>query len=306
MTGRLKLFIALILISLILFPLLLPKYPVIVLTELFILGIYAMSLDILMGYTGLVSFGHAAFIGVGGYVTGLLITKFSFPMMISILVGTLGSAVIALPIGAISVRSKGLYFAMLTMAFSQFLWALAYKWRDLTGGDDGMVGIVRQSLTGLVDFNSPTVFYYFILVSIFLLYLFCLWLIKSPFGKVLQGIRENEEKVESLGYNSSLYKIVAFIIAGAIAGYAGGLYSTFMGYVSPKVLFWLFSGHCVLMVIIGGRGTLVGPIIGAAVFVFLQDIVSTYTENWMLVVGAIFAVFVVLVPEGIMGFFRRR
>lgn len=298
-------FIAILLILLLIYPTLFSKYSIIILTELLILGMFSMSLDILMGYTGLVSFGHAAYLGVGAYITGFLITKFSSPMIIAILLGSIASGVTAWPIGFISVRSKGLYFAMLTLAFGQFLYTIAYKWKDLTGGDDGMVGIVRYPLFGFLNLDSATNFYYLTLFSLLFLYFICFFLMRSPFGKVLLGIRENEEKVESLGYNTSAYKIMAFVIAGTVAGFAGGLYSTFMGYVSPKIMFWVMSGHVVMMVVIGGIGTLLGPIIGAAIFVLTQHIASTYTENWMLVMGIIFCIFVVFVPRGILGIFKR-
>ena len=219
--------------------------------------------------------------------------------------GGVGSAIIAYPIGYVSVRSKGLYFAMLTLAFAQLLYTLAYKLRNITGGDDGMIGIHRGTLFGFVDLNSPIAFYYLVLFCLGFLLFLCSFVVKSPFGKVLVGIRENENRVESLGYNVDRYKILAFVLAAAVAGCAGGLYSCFMGYVGPTIMYWLMSGQAIMMVIMGGIGSLIGPIIGAGVFTLIQEILSSYIENWMLVVGIIFAVFVILVPRGIVGVFRK-
>ena len=292
-------------VALIIFPLLFGGFSTIMLTELFILAIFSMSLDIILGFTGLVSFGHAAFLGVGAYITGYLMTTTGCSMLLAILLGALGSGIIAIPIGYLSVRSKGLYFAMLTLAFAQLLYTLAFKLRNITGGDDGMIGIQRGTLFELINFNSSVSFYYLVLFSLTLLLFLCSLIVKSPFGKVLLGIRENEQRVESLGYNTDRYKVLAFVLAAVVAGYAGGLYCSFMGYVGPTIMYWVMSGNAIMMVIMGGIGTLIGPIIGAGVFTLLQDVFSAYTENWMLVVGVIFAVFVIFIPRGIVGVFRK-
>jgi branched-chain amino acid transport system permease protein len=284
-------------------PLFLSKHNESVVTELLIFALFAMSLDIIMGYTGLISFGHAAYFGIGGYVSAYLLLQHHLPLPLAVVAGGVVSALFAWPIGYFSTRATGIYFAMLTLAFAQMLYAIAFKWRSVTGGSDGMVGVPHGQLWfGRLDLSSHAAYYYVVCAILVLSFLICYGVVRSPFGKVLQAIRENERKVEALGLDPKKFKVLAFVIAGFFAGVAGALYSPYEGFASPEVMFWLMSGTILMMVIIGGVGTLVGPMVGAVVFIMVEEILSSYTENWMIFVGIIFVLMVLFIPNGIVGF----
>lgn len=285
-------------------PFALSSYHITILTELLIFGLFAMSLDIIMGYTGMISFGHAAFFGTGAYVTAFILLNFNLPLLLTIFAGAMASSIIALPIGYLCTRATGVYFAMLTLAFAQMIYTIAFKWYSVTGGSDGMAGIPRTNLWfGIVDLNSPVAFYYFVFITVTLSFFICRKMIESPFGKTLQAIRENERKVESLGINTKKFRVLSFLIAAFFGGLAGSLFSPFAGFASPEILFWLYSGTCLIMLVIGGVGTLLGPIIGAMIFITLEEIISSYTENWMVFTGIVFVFIVLFFPGGVVGFF---
>lgn len=283
-------------------PVFLPAYAVNLLTSVLIFGLLAMSLDLLLGYTGLVSLGHAAFFGVAGYTAGILAVRNGISFWLAAPIGVIAAGAVAMVFGLIALRTSGAYFLMVTMALGQMLYAAAWRWRSLTGGDDGLPGIPRPDLGWGLSFWDNTYFYYFVLafftISAYLLFR----LVKSPFGSVLVGIRENETRMQSLGYNTWLYKYLAYVVAGVFAGVAGVLYAYYNGFVSPGHLSWTLSGAVMLMVIIGGAGTLWGPAVGAAVVVLLEDLVSSYTERWPMVMGAIFIVCVLYARQGIAGY----
>jgi branched-chain amino acid transport system permease protein len=285
------------------FPLAAGNYPVKLLQEILIWAIFAMSLDLLMGYAGMVSFGHSAFFGIGGYVAALALAK--SPGLVSALVlPALAAGLAALVIGFFSIRVSGVYFIMLTLAFSQMFYAYAFQVSWL-GAEDGLVGIPRPGVPG-VDLGGIRSFHGYLL-TLFVLVVVALWrVVRSPFGHVLRGIHENEARMEAVGYAVNRYKLVAFVIAGVFAGLAGSLYAQFNGSITPDAFFWTTSGEALLMVIIGGTGTLGGPILGAAAFILLQSLVSTYTERWMLILGATFILFVLFAPGGIVGALRGR
>jgi branched-chain amino acid transport system permease protein len=285
------------------FPLAAGNYPVKLLQEILIWGIFAMSLDLLMGYAGMVSFGHSAFFGIGGYVAALALAK--SPGLVSALVWpALAAGLAALVIGFFSIRVSGVYFIMLTLAFSQMFYAYAFQVSWL-GAEDGLVGIPRPAVPG-VDLTGIRSFHGYLL-TLFVLVAVALWrVVRSPFGHVLRGIHENEERMESVGYAVDRYKLVAFVIAGVFAGLAGSLYAQFNGSITPDAFFWTTSGEALLMVIIGGTGTLGGSVLGAAAFILLQSLVSTYTERWMLILGVTFIFFVLFAPGGIVGALRGR
>jgi branched-chain amino acid transport system permease protein len=256
-----------------------------------------------MGYAGMVSFGHAAFFGIGGYVAALALAK--SPGLISALVlPAVAAGLAALVIGFFSIRVSGVYFIMLTLAFSQMFYAYAFQVSWL-GAEDGLVGIPRPVVPG-VNVSSLRGFHGYLLVVVTLSAL-ALWrIVRSSFGHVLRGIHENEARMEAVGYAVDRYKLLAFVIAGVFAGLAGSLYAQFNGSIGPDAFFWKTSGEALLMVIIGGTGTLGGPVLGAAAFILLQSLVSTYTERWMLILGATFILFVLFAPGGIVGVLRGR
>ncbi len=302
MTARL-LGVAAVVVALALFPLGAGAYPVKLLQEILIWGVFAMSLDLLMGYAGMVSFGHSAFFGVGGYVAALALAK--SPGLVSALVlPPLAAGLAALVIGFFSIRVSGVYFIMLTLAFSQMFHAYTFQVSWL-GAEDGLVGIPRPAVAGW-DLTSLRGFHGYLLALVALV-TFALWrVVRSPFGRVLRGIHENEARMEALGYAVDRYKLLAFVIAGVAAGLAGSLYTQFTGSITPDAFFWKTSGEALLMVIIGGIGTLGGAVLGAAAFILLQSLVSTYTERWMLILGLTFVLFVLFAPGGVVGVLRGR
>jgi branched-chain amino acid transport system permease protein len=294
---------ALVVVALALFPLSAGNYPVKLLQEILIWGIFAMSLDLLMGYAGMVSFGHSAFFGIGGYVAALALTK-SPGLMSALVVPALAAGLAALVIGFFSIRVSGVYFIMLTLAFSQMFHAYTFQVSWL-GAEDGLVGIPRPVVPGW-DVTSLRGFHGY-LVTLVTLSALVLWrIVRSPFGHVLRGIHENEARMEAVGYAVDRYKLVAFVVAGVFAGLAGSLYVQFNGSITPDAFFWKTSGEALLMVIIGGTGTLGGAVLGAAAFILLQSLVSTYTERWMFILGATFILFVLFAPGGIVGVLRGR
>ncbi len=292
-----------LLVALAAFPLVAGPYPVKLLEEILIWGVFAMSLDLLMGYAGMVSFGHSAFFGLGAYAAALGLLRHPGALT-GLLVPALVVAAAALVIGFLSIRVSGVYFIMLTLAFSQMFFAVAFQVAWL-GSSDGLAGIPRPVVAGW-DLGRPTTFHLY-LVGFFAVASLTLWrIVRSPFGRVLQGIHANESRMEALGYAVSRYKLVAFVVAGIVAGVAGAVYTQYNGYVAPETFFWTTSGEVLLMVIIGGTGTLGGAVLGAAAFILLESLVSTYTERWMSILGLTFILFVLLAPGGIIGVLRGR
>ena len=293
---------AAVLVALLLAPLGLPLFAMTLLTELVILGLFAMSLDLMVGYTRLVSFGHAAAYGLGAYASGYLLLNSSLPLPFAVILAALMTGVVAIGVGWVCTLATGVSFSMLTLAFAQLLYAIAFKWTSVTGGTDGLAGIPRRAgPMGLTFLTTKTGFYYFALACLFGSYLLCRELVRSPFGAVLRGIRENEPKTLSLGYDTRLYKIAVVAISYTLGGLAGALYAPFAGFANTELLFWLLSGQVLIMVIVGGSGTLIGPILGAAFFMTLEHKLSSYTEAWALFFGLIFIGFVLFAPEGIFG-----
>lgn len=283
----------------------LPVFAMTLLTELVILGLFAMSLDLMVGYTRLVSFGHAAAYGFGAYVAGNLLLKTGLSLPAAVFLAGLLTGIVAIGVGWVCTLATGVSFSMLTLAFAQLLYAIAFKWTSVTGGSDGLAGIPRNTgPLGLTQLATKTGFYYFALACLVGALLLCRALVRSPFGAVLRGIRENEAKTLALGYNTRLYKIAVVAIAYALGGLAGALYAPFAGFANTELLFWLLSGQVLIMVIVGGSGTLIGPILGAAFFMLLEHQLSSYTEAWALFFGLIFIAFVLFAPEGIWGLAR--
>jgi len=295
--------VAALVVAVAVFPAVAAKYPVKLLQEILIWGIFAMSLDLLMGYAGMVSLGHSAFFGIGGYVAALALLK-SPGALSGLLLPAAAAGLAALVIGFFSIRVSGVYFIMLTLAFSQMFYAVAFQAAWL-GAEDGIVGVPRLRAIGL-DTAQPLSFHLY-LVAVVAVAAFALFrIVRSPFGRVLRGIHENEPRMEAVGYAVDRYKLLAFVIAGTVAGVAGALYTQFVGSITPDAFLWTTSGEALLMVIIGGTGTLAGSMLGAAAFILLQSLVSSYTERWMLILGVTFILFVLFAPGGIVGVLRGR
>ena len=288
-------------------PLVVPQHSLTILVEALILGLFAMSLDLLVGYCRLYSFGHAAAYGLGAYSYALILTYVPLPLPAAILLAVAVTILIAIPIAWICTRSTGVSFAMLTLAFAQLGYAMLFRFRDVTGGSDGLVGIPRHPGPFGVDwFQGKLGYYYLVLVCLFGSYLLCRAIVRSPFGAVLAGIRENEAKTIALGYNTRAYKITTVVLAYGFGGLAGALYAAFAGFASPELFFWLTSGRVLIMVIVGGAGTLIGPILGGVSFVFLEHQLSQVTDLWPLIFGTIFMAFVMFAPQGIWGILTSR
>ena len=299
--------LAVLLIALLAFPAVFGRYPVKLLQEILIWGIYAMSLDLLMGYAGMVSFGHSAFFGVGGYVAALALTGqggAASGLLGGLLLPAAAGALAALVIGFFSIRVSGVYFIMLTLAFSQMFYAYAFQTAWL-GAEDGITGVPRPTLLGVAT-GEGWAFHLYVVAIVALAALFLRRVVRSPFGHVLAGIHENEGRMAAVGYPVRRHKLLAFVLAGTLAGVAGSLYAQFSGSIGPDAFFWTTSGEALLMVIIGGTGTLGGAVLGAAAFILLQSLLSTYTERWMLVLGVTFVLFVLFAPGGIVGALRGR
>jgi branched-chain amino acid transport system permease protein len=296
------LFLAILLAALCVMPWLLARYQLSILIDLLIFGLFAMSLDLIMGYVGMISFGHAAYFGLGAYTSALILINFEPPLPIAVLAGATVAGSVAVLVGWFSTRATGIYFAMLTLAFAQLFYTIAFKWRDLTGGSDGIAGVPKVSLFwGLPKITSSTSFYFIVLACITVSWVICRAIIRSPFGRAIQGIHENEGRFVSLGRDARPFKIIIFVIAAFFAGLAGALHATFRGFASPEAMYWVASGQVIMMVVIGGIGTLIGPIIGAMVFILIEEVLSSYTEHWMLFTGIIFVFMVLLFPKGIAG-----
>jgi branched-chain amino acid transport system permease protein len=267
-------------------------------SQMLVFAIFAMGYDIAFGYTGLLSFGHAAFFGLGAYSTGLSLIHLSIPAPLAILIGVIISSMIAFPIGYLSIRRRGIYFAMVTLAFAQMLYFIAFKWRSLTGGDDGLHGVPRPPI-GPINLSSEVALYYFILFFFILSVILGIRIINSPFGKTLECLRENEQRAKSIGYNPTRFKLISFVMSAFFAGLAGGLYALLQNFVPLFSLSLDTSGDIVLMTLIGGMGTLYGPIMGAMALIFLKDLLSTYTNIWPLFLGLLFVVSVMTFRKGV-------
>ncbi len=287
-------------------PAYLSSYYVGLLTKSLILGLFAMSLNILLGYTGLGSFGHALYFGVGAYTAALLSLKLIGNFWIDTAAALAAAALVALAFGPLTLRARGSYFAMITLALAQVAWGVAFGWRSLTGGYDGLPGIARPVLVGSVTLSGETSFFYFVAAVFVGAALALAVVVESPFGKALAGIKESETRMEVLGYNVWAYQYAASVLAGVLAGFAGVLFVYYNGYVSPVYLSVVFSAQALLMVILGGAGTLLGPALGATMIVLLENLISVFTERWLLILGAIYVIVTLFAPRGIQGLLRRR
>lgn len=289
-----------VLLGLLVLPFLMTDYPRALVAEIFIFAIFAMSLDLLLGFTGLMSLGHAAFFGLGAYAVAVLGAQFGLNAWLGVLAGVAIAGCGAALIGFFCVRTGGIPFLMLTLAFSQLVFSVALKWRDVTGGSDGMAIAERPSLFGY-DLSNSLVMYFMALGFFVLVYWGLRRLLNAPLGHVFVGIRENEPRMLAIGYPTRAYKLLSFTIAGAIAGLAGGLYALFNGFISTDALYWTASGDILIMTMLGGAGTLIGPAIGTAIFLLMKNVVSSYSEHWLAIIGITFICCVMFFPGGIWG-----
>jgi branched-chain amino acid transport system permease protein len=279
--------------------------------DVVIWALFATSLNVLVGYAGLVSFGHAAYFGIGAYTTGLLMKKLAVPFVLAFPAAGLLAGAFALVFGFFCVRLTRIYFAMLTLAFAQIVWAICFKWNEVTGGEQGMPDIpypsfdwvehVATGLPFLAGYRTSEYFYFLTIVLVGL----CMWalrrVMRSPFGRMLETIRENAERAEFIGVDVRRYELVAFVLAGAFAGLAGGLFGIFNRGVFPDFAFWTKSSEVLIMTLLGGMGTFWGPAVGALVLLVLNQQIVAYTEYWPLVLGTILVILLFVFPGGIAG-----
>jgi branched-chain amino acid transport system permease protein len=276
------------------------------LTQILIASLVGVAFNLLLGTTGLLSFGQMAFYGVGAYTVGLLATKAGFSTLPALLLAPVFGALVAALIGFFCVRLSGVHFAMLTLAFGQLVYTVAFKWYGFTGGDNGIQGIPVRTLPGGIDIGSTQAMYYFALLVVGLSIEALRRIRSSPFGATLKSIRENNQRAAYLGVNVKLYQWTAFVIAGAFTGLAGGLYAVMERSITPDIIHWTKSGEPVFMTIIGGIYSFAGPVVGAVVFIVLNSYLVAWTEKWALVLGIILLVMVLLLPGGVVGFINEK
>jgi branched-chain amino acid transport system permease protein len=291
----------LILLLLISVPPFLSPYLLTLLTQALIYAILAMSLDLLLGYTGLASLGHAAYLGIGAYSVGVLTTQHGANFWVALATGIALAMVVAATFGLVALRATGVYFLMITLALGMVVWGLAHRWVSMTQGDNGIPGIPRPVLGLPWSLARSMPFYYFVLAGFLLAFWLLGVIVSSPFGQSLVGIRESESRMRTLGYHVWLHKYIGFIIAGTFGGFAGVLWAYYNGFVSPGDVELATSVEVLLMVALGGRGTLLGPAVGAGVIVLLKNFVSVYTHRWLLILGAVYVLTIIYAPEGIVG-----
>ena len=273
-------------------------------TEILIFGLFALGFNLLLGYTGILSFGHAAYFGLGCYGCGIAVRDFGLSiwggLLVSIVVGILLAAIV----GAIAIKKRGVYFAMISMAIAQMFYFLALSpLKRWTGGEDGLKFIPKLSLTFPfhVDLQSPFPLYYFVYFVVGISILVIWRILNSPFGRLLQAIRENEERTIASGYNVTMAKFVSLVFSGLFSALAGGLFFVYLGYGPLQTLFWLTSGTILLMTLLGGMHTFIGPVVGVGVFLYAQNKLSWTMERWELVVGILFMALILIFPDGIAG-----
>lgn len=278
-------------------PAVLNEFYLTVLCEALVMGMLAISFNLLFGYMGQMSFGQAAFYGLGGYTVAMLMVKWQFNFWLSIVAGVLVAAIAGLIVGYFCVRLRGIYFAVLTLAFGQLIWTVVFKWHDFTGGDDGIQGVFPPDFL-----KAPSSYYYLILV-VFLISSWVIWkIVHSPFGHTIQAMRENSERTEFLGINIARYQLMAFVIAAALAGLAGAVWVPFYRSVAPSYLTWIKSGEPVMAAIMGGPAVFLGPVLGTFVMTFFHAWVLGFTVYWPVVMGALILFIIFFLPGGILGF----
>jgi branched-chain amino acid transport system permease protein len=275
-----------------------------------VLGLGAMALNFLLGFTGVLSFGHAAYFGLGAYGAAMSIKFFAPSTPLAIVVGIVVGTLAAAAIGALIVKLRGVYFAMVTIAFGQVFYFIAFRWNSVTGGDDGITGWHREPLhLGFMNIDilgNDKAFYYLVLVFFAAAVAIMALLLRSPLGHTLIAIRENERRARFLGIPVEQHIWISFVISGLFASLAGTFYALLSNFTDPRSLHWTLSGNFVIMAVLGGMRSFWGPLIGAAIFVVLQDYVSSHTQNWMSFIGLFFVLVVTFFPRGVLGIIKRK
>ena len=287
-------------------PLLFSSYWVGLLTQMIILAILAMSLDILLGYTGLPSLGHAAVFGVAAYAVGVLATSYGAGVWVCVAGGFLVGTLLSATFGLIVSHVRDVYFLMITLALGMVLWGLSFRWIPVTGGDNGISGIPSLAAHTGLPFEGPVAFYYVTLLVFVVCAALMALIVRSPFGLTLRGIRENEGRMKSLGFNTWLHCYLSYVIAGAFASVSGVVWAYYNGFVSPTYLDLTASSELFLMVTLGGPATLIGPVLGATAIVLLKNVMSAYTARWLLILGLVYIVTILAAPKGVWNLGRRR
>ncbi len=261
-------------------------------TEIWIFALMACSFNLLLGYSGLLSFGQATFMGMGGYTAGLLSLHYHLPLVPLFLSGAVSAGVAALVIGYFCIQRRAIYFVMLSFAFNVMIYYIAYQWTSLTGGEDGLIGISRPDFTiaglAILDLNSPRSYYYFSGIIFLICFFILRYLVETPFGNILVGIRENENRMRAMGYNVHRYLWACFVIAGMFSGVAGVQYALLFRQVPLDLIAWMTSGNVVFMTVVGGIGNLYGPVLGAGLFIWLSELISPIWARWPLIFGCVF------------------
>ncbi|MFQ6112106.1 MAG: branched-chain amino acid ABC transporter permease [Nitrospinota bacterium] len=305
-----RLLLILLLAGLILIPIFTSRFYVYLTIQIFLLSLLALGFNLLLGYTGLLSFGHAAFYATGAYATGLTLMRLTPSLLPAFFAGILVSALMALAIGFFCVRHTRIYFAMLTLAFGMMIYSLAWDWTSVTGGDDGLIGIPRAPLEipGLfsISMRSMSRYYYFVLTVTVLVVYGLHRVVHSPFGLILQGIRENENRVMFAGIPVRRYRLIAFVISGVVAGLAGSMLAPLENTIAPTEAHWSKSAEPVFVTLLGGIHTFEGPIVGAALYLLIKEFIVRYTEFWLMWFGVVLLVLVLGFRGGVVGFFYER
>lgn len=290
-----------ILVVLLILPFTIPTFYVYVLSLIFITALLAMSLNLVLGYGGMFQFHHGVFYGVGAYTVALMLTKTSLPMWIGFVAGPIVAAVLGLVMGLLCVRLTRIYYGMLQLSLGSLVWAIVFRWYDFTGGDDGIHGIPLPS--ALSSLNGS---YYFALIITVICLIVMYLIVKSPFGGTLQAIRDNPGRCAAVGVNVKRHQLIGLVIATFFAGVAGVLFVTVERSVFPDLLFWALSLEVLIMCLLGGWFTFLGPVLGAAIVVLLRTFVGIYTEYWTLILGATLVLLVMFLPQGVMGYFQEK
>ncbi len=290
----------------ILFPYILPKFQLRMITEIVILALFAMTWKMLLNEGGMFSFGHSLYFGLGAYasVLGWLHIK-GLSFMSGILLGGLVAGLMAFILGAFLVRMSGTYFALLTLAFNQLIWAVVWKWRDVTGGDDGLGKFPKPDLLG-ISMKDPANFYYLSLIMVGVCLFICWYYTKTPLGNVVMSIKSNEERAKFIGFNVNASKLVLLTMLGFFAGISGGLYAQFQEFIATSTIDMGMSTNVLFMAFIGGTGYFWGPLIGSGIFVYLSEYLSSFTDRWELIFGLIFIIIVSFAPRGILGIVEKK
>jgi branched-chain amino acid transport system permease protein len=288
--------------ALIVYPYVVPSYYfTALLTQVLIFSIFTMGLNLLAGYTGLSSLGHGALFGGGAYTAALLMKYVSRNMWLGFPAGILVAGILAALFALISLRTTRVYFLFITIALGQLVWAIVFGWRSFTGGDDGMPGIGKPIIWSSITLSGGTTYYYFALIFFIIVSFIIYRITTSPFGHVLVGIRENETRIRHLGYNVWLYKFIAFVVSGLLTGFGGVIWTYYNGFVSPRDASFEFSAEALLIVILGGSGTLFGPFVGTIVVVLIKNIIAAYTQRWLFVLGVVYILTILYARSGIVG-----